>query len=65
MTVKVWQVPGGEELLTLSGHMASTGNIIFSEDGYQLATTSYDGKIKVWDALTGQISSPCPAMRSF
>jgi WD40 repeat protein/DNA-binding SARP family transcriptional activator len=54
MTVKVWQVPSGEELLTLGGHTASTGNIAFSQDGYRLATTSYDGTIRVWDALTGQ-----------
>jgi WD40 repeat protein/DNA-binding SARP family transcriptional activator len=54
MTVKVWQIPSGEELLTLGGHTASTGNIVFNQDGYRLATTSYDGTIRVWDALTGQ-----------
>jgi WD40 repeat protein len=54
MTVKLWQVPTGEELLTLRGHTASTGDIVFSQDGARLATTSYDGTIKVWDAFAGQ-----------
>ncbi|MGW8250937.1 MAG: WD40 repeat domain-containing protein, partial [Anaerolineales bacterium] len=54
MTVKLWQVPTGEELLTLRGHTASVGDIVFSQDGARLATTSYDGTIKVWDAFAGQ-----------
>jgi hypothetical protein len=47
-------VAGGRELLTLKGH---AGEVIvsWSPDGTRLATGSYDGTAKVWDAAGGQV----------
>ena len=43
----------GKELLTLKGHQAAISEIVFSSDSQKIATSSYDGIIKVWN-LNGQ-----------
>jgi WD40 repeat protein len=45
---------GGREILTLDGHTALVMTVSFSPDGKQLATTSQDKSVKLWDAETGQ-----------
>jgi Novel STAND NTPase 1/Bacterial transcriptional activator domain/WD domain, G-beta repeat len=40
--------------LTLRGHTASVSGAAFSPDGTRLATFSYDGSAKVWDARSGR-----------
>jgi len=66
-TAKVWEAAGGRELLTLKGH---TGNVrsvsgsandlrqamsvSWSPDGTRLATGSWDGTAKVWEAAGGR-----------
>jgi WD40 repeat protein len=49
----VWDVATGEKLFAISGHSASIGTITYSPDGSQIATTSVDGTIRLWDAATG------------
>lgn len=41
------------ERATLSGHTAEVGSIAFSPDNQLLATGSYDGTAKIWEAGTG------------
>ncbi|MCL4298629.1 MAG: protein kinase [Anaerolineae bacterium] len=41
-------------LLTLTGHTDDLRGIDFSPDGTRLATASWDGTAKVWDAASGQ-----------
>jgi WD40 repeat protein/uncharacterized caspase-like protein len=51
-TIKLWDVAGGNELHTLSGHSGEVGAVAFSPDGKTLASTSSDG-IKLWDVASG------------
>jgi WD40 repeat protein len=46
---------GGQELLALQGHTAAVMTANFSPDGKQLATSSQDQTVKLWDAETGQL----------
>jgi len=38
----------------MSGHTGVVSSVVFSPDGKRLATASYDGTAKVWDAASGQ-----------
>ncbi|MCC6998573.1 MAG: protein kinase [Deltaproteobacteria bacterium] len=39
----------------LAGHQSSVQRAAFSPDGSRLATTSYDGEVRVWDAHSGEL----------
>jgi WD40 repeat protein len=61
--VKVWDVAGFREVLTLRGHAECVWTVAFSPDGTRLASGSgpytaprqekKPGEIKLWDAVTG------------
>ena len=66
-TVTVWDIStsdgasalnagavSGEALFTLRGHTDFVLKVIFSPDGTRLATTSFDGTARIWDAQTGE-----------
>jgi WD40 repeat protein len=63
-SVMVWDAATGQETLTLNRQfsrilsdeegMCSNNSVAFSPDGKRLASGSYDGSIKVWDAQTGR-----------
>jgi DNA-binding beta-propeller fold protein YncE len=63
-SVMVWDAATGQETLTLKRQlsriltdeegMCSANSVAFSPDGKRLASGSYDGSIKVWDAQTGR-----------
>src|SRR5262249_16983522 len=42
------------EIVTLKGHTNAVNNVAYSPDGKRLASVSYDGTTKVWNAQTGQ-----------
>ncbi|MDX1350579.1 MAG: WD40 repeat domain-containing protein, partial [Putridiphycobacter sp.] len=48
-----WENDTKEKFRTLIGHTGPISSIIFSSDGTQLLTASWDGKIKLWHTLTG------------
>jgi WD40 repeat protein len=43
-----------ETLLTLQGHTWGITDMAFSPDGKQIATSSLDGTIRIWNSLTGE-----------
>ncbi|KAK6523133.1 hypothetical protein TWF694_006028 [Orbilia ellipsospora] len=43
----------GANIQTLYGHDDSVESVVFSPDGGQIASGSYDNTIKIWDANTG------------
>jgi WD40 repeat protein/serine/threonine protein kinase len=49
--VRVWEVPGGRQILTLTDKVCS---VAFSPDGKRLASSTTYGEVKLWDALTGE-----------
>ncbi|HEY9751337.1 MAG TPA: WD40 repeat domain-containing protein [Coleofasciculaceae cyanobacterium] len=50
--VKIWDIKTGDRLLTLS-HLGSVTTMAISPDSGILATGSSDGKIRLWNAQTG------------
>ena len=46
--------PRGAVEVTLAGHTGTITNVAFDRDGRRIATTSWDGTVKLWDADTGQ-----------
>ena len=62
---EVWQIPQktdsllaendvARKLLTLVGHTDNVRGLAFSQDGSRIATGSFDGTAKVWDAVTSR-----------
>jgi WD40 repeat protein len=51
----VWDVVAGQETLTLKGHSGHVAGVTFSPDGSRLASASWDGSVRVWNAETGQV----------
>ena len=47
-TVKVWDVTKGQVTTTLSGHIQDIYSVKFSPDGRTLATSQFNGEIKLW-----------------
>ena len=43
-----------QELRRFEGHTGSVYSVVFSPDGTQLASTSWNGPIHLWDIATGQ-----------
>lgn len=53
-TVPVWDVSTGKVVMTLKGHAHQVASVAFSPDGQRLATGSWDGTVRLWDALSGE-----------
>jgi WD40 repeat protein/serine/threonine protein kinase/DNA-binding SARP family transcriptional activator len=61
MTVRIWDLETGAEILTLEGHLDEVFGVDFSPDGTRLATTGYDGAVIIWDAESGKEVFRIPA----
>ena len=53
--VGLWDAKTGELLATLGGHRGEVYNILFSDDGRVLVSTSADRTVKVWDIESRQL----------
>jgi WD40 repeat protein len=52
--VKVWDLAGGSEPLTLKGHGGFVTGVAWAPDGSRLVSGSTDRTVKVWDARDGK-----------
>ena len=50
-----YEVDALESFRDLKGHTNVVGEFDFSPDGKSIATASWDGKVKVWDVLSGMV----------
>ncbi len=52
--VRLWDVATGKQLQTVKGHEEQVWSVVFSPDGKQLATASFDNTARLWDVATGK-----------
>ena len=50
--LQFWNVATGEHVKSFTGHTDRITSLVFSKDGGMLASSSYDGTIRVWDPMT-------------
>ena len=53
-TARIWDTETGEPMPTLEGHTSKVNSIVFSPDGYTLASGSSDHTVRLWHAETGE-----------
>lgn len=53
--LEFWESDALERFRNLVGHTETISDFCFSKDGTKIATASWDGKVKVWDVLTGML----------
>jgi WD40 repeat protein len=54
-SVYVWDVEQSELLHKLEGHTGIVGSVDWHPDGVRLASASYDGTVRVWNGLSGEL----------
>ena len=59
-TVKVWDVKSRQVIATLEGDLVVVRAVTFSSDNRYLASSHYNGEVKVWDVLTWELLHAIP-----
>ena len=60
-TVKVWDVQKRQAIATLEEDMVVVRSVTFSSDDRYLASSHYNGEVKVWDVSTWELLRAMPA----
>ena len=60
-TVKVWNVQNQQVVTTLKDDLVVVRSVTFSSDDRYLASSHYNGEVKVWDVLTWELLRTMPA----
>jgi WD40 repeat protein len=57
-TVRLWDLPTGQEVLSLKGPASRVNSVSFSPDGQRLAsgTDLREGAVWVWEAITVELT---------
>jgi len=53
--VRIWDATTYKQIRDLKGHTNSVSSLAFSADDSQLASSSRDGTVRVWDPATGKL----------
>jgi WD40 repeat protein len=59
-TVRLWDVDPMATLPVLRGHTRAIYPVAFSPDGHWIASGSWDSKVRLWDAATGERCATLP-----
>jgi WD40 repeat protein len=52
--VRLWDADSGELRQILSGHIKDVSGLAFTADGQVLASSDWDGQIRLWDVASGE-----------
>ena len=52
-TIRLWNLHTGSHIATIEAHSA-INSVAFSRDGTKLAAGLHDGRLRIWDAITGE-----------
>jgi WD40 repeat protein len=68
MSATIWDADTGQKVRDLTGHTGWVICVNFSPDGERISTSAMEGKVRVWDARTGEpvaIVGPVPMRGNF
>src|SRR5690606_25379063 len=51
-TIKIWSLPDGKEICSMTGHLGQVNNLSFSGNDKMIASGSSDMKVRLWDIDT-------------
>lgn len=56
--IRIWDLRNQKNVATFQGHKGEVTDVVFSENGYFLATSAKDNFIKLWDLRGPRVFLP-------